>query len=241
MNLIEKAAKQFDTSVDDWRMIGKAAVHKSVQPSEECEFSGEAIIRGGKFRGGVFKGGKFNNGFFTGGIFEDGFFEGGLFKGGKFQIKNGVVKDGIFEGGIFKKGIFYGGIFKGGIFEGGEFKYGIFKGGKFKGGVFYGGIFNDGIFIDGVFYGGVFHGGNWHRSPVFVKGTQYWVCESDNEHIASGCIRKPVAWWLENVEQCAEENNYTKQQQAEYRQIFEFVAAQMKLHHNTIGKEDNCD
>ena len=66
------------------------------------------------------------------------------------------------------------------------------------------------------------------RARVSRKGTRYKVCESNDGHITSGCIRKPVEWWLENVERCAEENGYTTEQQIEYREIFEFVAARMK-------------
>ena len=42
--------------------------------------------------------------------------------------------------------------------------------------------------------------------------------------------QKPLAWWLENVERCAEEYKYTADQQREYRLYVEHIAAWMRLY-----------
>jgi hypothetical protein len=59
------------------------------------------------------------------------------------------------------------------------------------------------------------------------------VCSSDLNSpgfVSSGCLTDSLAWWLENIEQCAEENNYTPQQQKEYRLHIEHIAAWMRLY-----------
>ena len=119
MNVIDKAIETFpDTTADDWRMVGLAAVHKSVTPGGNCHFPGPAIIRCGIFYRGIFRGGEFHGGIFYGGIFRGGEFHGGDFHGG------------IFRGGEFHGGIFHGGEFRGGEFRGGNFYRGEFHGGS---------------------------------------------------------------------------------------------------------------
>jgi hypothetical protein len=39
-----------------------------------------------------------------------------------------------------------------------------------------------------------------------------------------------LAWWIANVERCAEENGYTPDQQREYRLHIEHIAAWMRLY-----------
>ena len=46
----------------------------------------------------------------------------------------------------------------------------------------------------------------------------------------SGCIIKPLSWWLENIERCAEEHGYSEQQQNEYRLHIDHIAAWMRLY-----------
>ena len=67
-------------------------------------------------------------------------------------------------------------------------------------------------------------------SPLYIQGTRYWMCWSGGDLVSSGCITKPLAWWLEHVERCAEKNGYTTDQQAEYRLHVEHIAAWMRLY-----------
>ena len=67
-------------------------------------------------------------------------------------------------------------------------------------------------------------------TPIYIIGTGYFVCCAGPGLIQSGCIIKPMAWWLEFVERCAEEHGYTPDQQKEYRLHIEHVAAWMRLY-----------
>jgi len=93
--VIKRAINVFGGAESDWRMIGEAAVHVSVNPSDECAFAGPAIIYGGNFRGGYFFGGDFHGGEFRGGEFRGGEFHGGRFFGREFH-------GGRFFGGEFQ-------------------------------------------------------------------------------------------------------------------------------------------
>ena len=74
------------------------------------------------------------------------------------------------------------------------------------------------------------NGGNHARNPLWIVGTRYSIGYSHPGHIASGCICKPLDWWLENVERCAEHERYTVEQQREYRMHVEHIAAWMRLY-----------
>jgi len=52
--------------------------------------------------------------------------------------------------------------------------------------------------------------------------------------VSSGCITKPLAWWLKHVERCAQQHGYTPEQQREYRLHVEHIAAWMRLYR--VGK-----
>ena len=67
-------------------------------------------------------------------------------------------------------------------------------------------------------------------TPIYIIGTGYFVCCAGPGLIQSGCIIKPMAWWLEFVERCAKEHSYTPDQQKEYRLHIEHVAAWMRLY-----------
>jgi hypothetical protein len=73
-------------------------------------------------------------------------------------------------------------------------------------------------------------GGMIDRTPVLIMGSKYWIGFSRPGHIASGCIERPLAWWLENVERCAQEHGYSEKEQKEYRLHVEHIAAWMKLY-----------
>ena len=114
------------------------------------------------------------------------------------------------------------------VMECAVFHGGVFHDGEFHGGVFYGGEFYDGEFHGGVFHGGVFHGGEFHTTPLLIYGSRYWIGWSGKDLVSSGCITKPLEWWLENVERCAEENGYSTEEQAEYREHIEHIARWMR-------------
>jgi len=67
-------------------------------------------------------------------------------------------------------------------------------------------------------------------TPIYILGTRYFIACVGRDLIQSGCITKPLAWWLENVESCARQHNYTPRQQREYRGHIDAIAAWMKLH-----------
>jgi hypothetical protein len=72
--------------------------------------------------------------------------------------------------------------------------------------------------------------GEHTRSPIYIQGTRYFIACVGPGLIQSGCITKPLAWWLEYVERCAEEHDYTQDQQKEYRLHVEHIAAWMQLY-----------
>ena len=47
-------------------------------------------------------------------------------------------------------------------------------------------------------------------------GSRYFIEASGFDVIRSGCIEKPVDWWVQNIRRCAEENGYTLKQVNEY-------------------------
>jgi len=78
------------------------------------------------------------------------------------------------------------------------------------------------------------------QSPIYIIGTRYFVAYAGDDLVKSGCITKPISWWLENVERCAQEHGYTPTQQKEYRLHVEHVAAWMRLYGylESKGKRD---
>jgi hypothetical protein len=85
--VIQTAIDCFGGTLDDWRAIGPAAVHKDCAVNEaHVRFTGPAICRRGTFLGGVFRGGEFLGGVFHGGTFLGGTFRGGAFYGTPFQL-----------------------------------------------------------------------------------------------------------------------------------------------------------
>jgi len=61
--------------------------------------------------------------------------------------------------------------------------------------------------------------------PLYFTGSWYWMGFVSPGIIKSGCIERPVAWWDENVERCAEEYEYTPEQQKEYRMYVDLLIA----------------
>ena len=86
------------------------------------------------------------------------------------------------------------------------------------------------LIYGGTIWGGTIEGGTITFSPLLIYGSRYFVGYAGDGLVASGCIVKPLAWWLENVERCAEEHGYTPTEQREYRMHIEHIAAWMRLH-----------
>jgi hypothetical protein len=72
--------------------------------------------------------------------------------------------------------------------------------------------------------------GEVNISPLHICGTRHWICWSGSELVSSGCITKPISWWLANVERCAEEHGYSAQEQDEYLLHMEHMHRWMKLY-----------
>jgi len=93
-----------------------------------------------------------------------------------------------------------------------------------------GGTILGGTIEGGTIEGGTIEGGTITFSPLLIYGSRYFVGYAGDGLVASGCIVKPLAWWLENVDRCAEEHGYSEQEQREYRLHIEHIAAWMRLH-----------
>ncbi len=86
------------------------------------------------------------------------------------------------------------------------------------------------LVFGGTIRGGTIWCGTIKQTPILICGQRYCIGCSGPGMVSSGCITKPLAWWLEHVERCAEENGYTPEQQREYRLHVEHVAAWMRLY-----------
>uniref|UniRef100_A0A6M3L6R1 Uncharacterized protein n=1 Tax=viral metagenome TaxID=1070528 RepID=A0A6M3L6R1_9ZZZZ len=150
-------------------------------------------------------------------------------------LRGAVLLGGVFRRGMYLGGVFHGGVYHDGVFRGGAFHGGVFRGGEYHGGVFRRGEYHDGVFHGGMYHGGVFHGGEFYDSPLFIQGSRYSICCSGGGMITSGCITKPLAWWIENVERCAEDHGYTPEQQTEYRRHVEYIAEWMRVYAASFG------
>ena len=110
----------------------------------------------------------------------------------------------------------------------------VFRRAIIHGGEFHGGTFHGGTFYGGEFHRGTFLGGTIARSPILIYGSRYWIGwggEVDGESIiCSGCITRPVSWWLANVEQWAKDHGYSEAEQQEYRGHVESIVAWLKLY-----------
>jgi len=68
------------------------------------------------------------------------------------------------------------------------------------------------------------------RTPIYIAGTRYPSFWAGGDMVGSGCITKPLQWWLANVEACARHHGYTTDQQREYQLHVEHIAAWMRLY-----------
>ena len=67
-------------------------------------------------------------------------------------------------------------------------------------------------------------------TPLCIQGTKYPIAWVGGDLVRSGCITKPIQWWLENVERCAEENGYNEVEQIEYRMHVEHIHRWMEIY-----------
>ena len=78
--------------------------------------------------------------------------------------------------------------------------------------------------------------GNYIVLPIYRSKT-YSIHWYSPGMIKSGCIIKPIDWWLDNVRRCAEEHGYDKDAQDEYEMFVRQIAEweKMMLAHGKIG------
>ena len=67
-------------------------------------------------------------------------------------------------------------------------------------------------------------------SPPYFAGTRYPIGLFSKGIIKSGCIKKPLRWWQENITRCAEEYGYTENQVKEYELYIDFLGKWMELY-----------
>ena len=67
-------------------------------------------------------------------------------------------------------------------------------------------------------------------SPVYIQGSRFPMHYAHAGYVRSGCLLKPLAWWLEHVEACAAEHGYGAMEIVEYRGHVEAIAAWMRLY-----------
>ena len=71
-------------------------------------------------------------------------------------------------------------------------------------------------------------GYNLPTQPIHFSSPRYTIGYYSPGMINSGCITKPVEWWLENIERCAEEHDYTPDEIKEYTIRVKLIAEWMK-------------
>jgi acetyltransferase-like isoleucine patch superfamily enzyme len=65
--------------------------------------------------------------------------------------------------------------------------------------------------------------------PLWFSGIKYSIGYHSPGLVKSGCILKPIKWWEENVERCAEEHNYNDVEIKEYKFRIACLSMWMKL------------
>ncbi len=222
---------------------GGGWVIDTVTVSDDTMVGERALVLGGTIRGGTIGGGTIWGGTIRGGTIGGGTIWGGTIRGGTIwggtiwggTIRGGTIRGGTIGGGTIKGGTIWGGSIWGGTIRGGTIWGGTIRGGTIRGGTIWGGTIKGGTIWGGTIrggtiWGGTIKGGTIDHTPLLIFGTQYWIGYAGDNLVASGCITKPLPWWLENIERCAEEYGYNEQQQKEYRMHIEHMAAWMRLY-----------
>ena len=65
--------------------------------------------------------------------------------------------------------------------------------------------------------------------PLWFSGPQYSIGYHSPNTVVSGCIKKPIQWWEENIKRCAEENKYTPDEVKEYMFRIKCLSEWMKM------------
>ena len=65
--------------------------------------------------------------------------------------------------------------------------------------------------------------------PLWFSGPRYSIGYSRPGIVVSGCITKPIQWWEENIERCAEEHDYTPDEVQEYVWRVKILAEWMQM------------
>jgi len=212
---------------------GSGWVRDGVDVPHNIVVGPKAVIGGGAIRGGTIRGGMIWGGTIEGGTINGGTINGGTIRGGTIldgTIWGGTILDGTIWGGTIWGGTILGGTIRGGTILDGTIWGGTIRGGTIWDGTIRGGTIEGGTIRGGTIEGGTIRGGTITFSPLLIFGSRYFVGYAGDGLVASGCIVKPLAWWLENVERCAEVHGYTPTEQREYRMHIEHVAAWMRLH-----------
>jgi hypothetical protein len=78
------------------------------------------------------------------------------------------------------------------------------------------------------------------KTPSQICGECFgvWQVSGDGQILRSGCIEKPLTWWVENVRRTAEHHDYTPEQIDQYEAYVQMFARLAKIHtkHNPEKK-----
>jgi hypothetical protein len=173
--VIAKALLEYPSTIAaDWRLVGKAAIHKDVKLGEDMIFTGPAICRRGTIRGGTI--------------------ESGTIRGG--TIENGTIWGGTIWGGTIWGGTIRGGTIRGGTIWGGTIRGGTIRGGTIRGGTIWGGTIWGGTIWGGTIRGGTIRGGTIRGDNLLLCGLCAWpVTIGRFGEIAVGCeCHTPETW-----------------------------------------------
>ena len=103
-----------------------------------------------------------------------------------------------------------------------------------------GGVDLSGAYLSGTNLSGA-KGGPF---PIFITSDQYGFqqANADGSVLRSGCIEKPLDWWVENIRRTAERHNYTPRQVDEYEVFVEMFAkiAEIRKKHATPTPESEA-
>jgi len=67
-----------------------------------------------------------------------------------------------------------------------------------------------------------------HEPPIYFAGSRFAIGVTNKGLVRSGCIEKPIEWWLKNVEDYAERYCYAPEQVAEYKMYVNMIAEWME-------------
>jgi hypothetical protein len=212
MTIIEKALKDFPrTSPEDWRQVGRSAVHKDCTIGNRAIFLGTAICRGGTILGGTIWGGTI---------------EGGTIEGG--YIWGGTIRGGMIWGGTIRGGMIWGGMIEGGTIEGGYIWGGMIWGGTILGGTIWGGTIRGGMIL----------GGTIRQTPLQIFGACNWnVVVSKPGHVSVGCECHTPEYWREHIDDIARKHSVDDAEKARVMRCVEMAAKWLEENPDAVVDE----